>query len=546
LSDYDGILYVSTTVKEGSIKDQVREWILASGKPCVTLEEELPGISSVGFDQRAAMWKLVDHLVQEHDCQRFGFLCGPEASSEANDRKNAVIECVEASGRSIDRAWILPGRYQFDDGVAYGERLLEKYQQNEDLPDAVLCANDLMAIGLVETIRNTPLYGSIAVTGFDRYLEGEIYYPSLTTVARPRETVAYEGIKLLRELVETGVTTPVHRNLDYRIFIGQSCGCRRRDLFDNGAFRNETFSRMRGEEVLSTNLNAMEELISSEISIERIMQAIAVFLENIGATSGQVYLREDFFSETDNDYQSCKHLALDWKSKQAHSTELQVVMPLHYQKHRMGYCVVTGVGALFRNGVLENFFRTVCYALENCMQRLRYESVNQKLQHLYRIDQLTEIYNRFGLEDAGQQLYHRNCMAHSNTVFIFCDINRLKYINDTYGHEAGDWVIQTTGKALAKLESPESLPFRIGGDEFIVLTTEGSGVDEAVIRQKITEAAKDAPVEGMIEVSIGVVVAPWNEPEDLDHYLSRADEAMYEEKKRFHERYAKQFGKEHG
>jgi diguanylate cyclase (GGDEF)-like protein len=410
------------------------------------------------------------------------------------------------------------------------------FSEGAQLPQAVLCSNDLMALGIIETIKDTPVFDQIAVTGFDRYLEGEIYYPSLTTIARPKESVAYEGIKLLRELVLGGQTEPIHKNLDYQLYVGQSCGCQEPDYFDNKLFRCQSFERMHGEEEILAKLHSMEERIASEVSIEQIMEAIQIFLKRIDASAGQVYLENDILSGVACDYKQCRRLALDWSNDNC-TDEIRVVMPLHYQQHQMGYCVMTGIGALFRYGVQENFFRSVSYALENCIQRLRYQDVNHRLQRLYRIDQLTEIYNRFGMEDKGQQFYHKNCMQHMNTIFIFCDINRLKYINDTYGHEAGDWVIRATGKALAKLQSEVSLPFRIGGDEFILLTTENSGVNEEVIRQSITEEGEEAPIDGVVEVSIGAVVAPWNEPEDLDRYLSKADEAMYEEKKRFHETY---------
>lgn len=173
--------------------------------------------------------------------------------------------------------------------------------------------------------------------------------------------------------------------------------------------------------------------------------------------------------------------------------------------------------------------------MENYIQRQQYAIVNQKLQKMYRIDQLTGIYNRFGMEDLGQEFYHSNCSKKRNTIFIFCDINRLKYINDTYGHQAGDWAIQTTGRALAALESEQSIAFRYGGDEFVFLTVEGSGVDEKLIRMKLEELCHDSPMKEKLEISIGKIVASWREPEDMDTYLDRADEAMYQEKKQYYE-----------
>lgn len=164
-------------------------------------------------------------------------------------------------------------------------------------------------------------------------------------------------------------------------------------------------------------------------------------------------MTDDLFSQETKSYRSCKREVLNWCNEKNRIEEggVQVFMPLHYQLHRMGYCMVAGVDEMFRTGILETFFRNICYALENYIQRKQYQEVNLKLQKLYRIDQLTGIYNRFGMEDLGQKFYERNCEYHINTKFIFCDINRLKYINDTYGHKAGDWVIRKTGKRLEGL-----------------------------------------------------------------------------------------------
>ncbi len=88
---------------------------------------------------------------------------------------------------------------------------------------------------------------------------------------------------------------------------------------------------------------------------------------------------------------------------------------------------------------------------------------------------------------------------------------------------------------MAALESEQSIAFRYGGDEFVFLTVEGSGVDEKLIRMKLEELCHDSPMKEKLEISIGKIVASWREPEDMDTYLDRADEAMYQEKKQYYE-----------
>ena len=119
------------------------------------------------------------------------------------------------------------------------------------------------------------------------------------------------------------------------------------------------------------------------------------------------------------------------------------------------------------------------------------------------------------------------------------DLDNFKQVNDTYGHKAGDWVIRKTGEALGRLAAEDSLPFRFGGDEFLLLTREESGITAETIRQSIAAVCKEepSPIREPLEASIGVILAPWDSEYNMDVYLNQADEAMYEEKKMYHEKY---------
>lgn len=541
LADYDGILYPSTTIKEGDVKQRLIESILASGKPCVSLEEEIPGLSFVGINQSRAMRQIVRHLAGVHGIQTFGFINGMENTNEANQRMDGVRTQIDKLGLTLMPEWVAHANYEYKAGQDYARSMLVAYEAEKPIPQAVISANDLMAAAFLETLRGTPLDGKIPITGFDRYFDGETYCPALTTIERPREEVAYEAVRLLHELAEAGDSKTLHRELPYHFFVGNTCGCTKKVPFDSVSYRQKVFWKNIEEHDAKSKLDSMQEWVTSRISLEEIMEATSHFLEQVGASRGRIYLADDLFSQETRTYKSCTREAMNWSDETVKKGEcgVQIFMPLHYQLHRMGYCMVAGVEEMLRTGILEQFFRNLCYAMENYIQRKQYQEVNLKLQKLYRNDQLTGIYNRFGMEDLGQRFYTQNCEYRINTKFIFCDINRLKFINDTYGHKAGDWVIRKTGEALGRLMSEDALPFRFGGDEFLLLTQEESGITAETIRASIAKvcAEEASPIKEPLEVSIGVVIAPWDAGENLDVYLNKADEAMYEEKKRYHEKY---------
>ena len=118
-------------------------------------------------------------------------------------------------------------------------------------------------------------------------------------------------------------------------------------------------------------------------------------------------------------------------------------------------------------------------------------------------------------------------------AIVVMDANDLKMINDTYGHNAGDYVLQRMAELL-KEGNENTYVCRWGGEEFLVLL-QGHLVDDGVfeaLRRKIEKA--DFSFEGkQIRVTMTVGVAYRAKEETIDRWIQRADEKLY-------------FGKEHG
>ncbi len=129
---------------------------------------------------------------------------------------------------------------------------------------------------------------------------------------------------------------------------------------------------------------------------------------------------------------------------------------------------------------------------------------------------------------------------------IFIDLDRFKEVNDQHGHDVGDSVLREAARRIAgatrsrgdvvmqgEVEQPPTV--RLGGDEFLVLLpgvdTEGAELVADRIRQSLLEPIAISPDRQLtISAAIGVALAA--EPEELQHLLSRADAAMYEDKRR--------------
>jgi len=116
------------------------------------------------------------------------------------------------------------------------------------------------------------------------------------------------------------------------------------------------------------------------------------------------------------------------------------------------------------------------------------------------------------------------------------DLDKFKEVNDTYGHDTGDLLLQACAKRLMKSLKPQDMLFRIGGDEFVAYI-EDPGTDESRrgrirhIEETIRQPFIFPALELHIAVSIGYVLYP-ADAKNSEELLRFADEKMYEEKQR--------------
>ena len=154
------------------------------------------------------------------------------------------------------------------------------------------------------------------------------------------------------------------------------------------------------------------------------------------------------------------------------------------------------------------------------------------LERRARTDELTGLLNRKEVIDRIETLTHQD--GRTDAV-LWCDIDRFKVVNDTYGHAAGDAVLEALADRIrACLRSPDDLGARLGGDELMVFLHGVRDLEDArIIAEKLRcLAAEPIPTADRtisITLSIGVTLA--HPGESTDALIARADDAMYEAKK---------------
>ena len=171
---------------------------------------------------------------------------------------------------------------------------------------------------------------------------------------------------------------------------------------------------------------------------------------------------------------------------------------------------------------------------EQSMIKDRYK----KMDLMAHTDELTGLSNRRGFMELGVTTMNFAQNIDGNGLVLYCDMNGLKKINDTYGHETGDAAIQAQGEILKSNFRSNDIVARLGGDEFAVICPGLKPDRLAVIKQNIDANCRNWEVENEVpfELSICFGSVEYPHPEAgyiLDELLSIADKDLYNVKAKY-------------
>ena len=161
--------------------------------------------------------------------------------------------------------------------------------------------------------------------------------------------------------------------------------------------------------------------------------------------------------------------------------------------------------------------------------------LEEKLRTMSIIDDLTGLYNRRGFLTLAEQQMKLTERTKKDMLLFFADLDKMKQINDTLGHQEGDKALVEIATTLKKVFRESDIIGRMGGDEFAILAIDTSNETREVLMKRLHNYLDDynRPEGRSYTLSLSIGIAPYDpkKPFSLDELMAQADTLMYEEKR---------------
>ncbi len=163
-------------------------------------------------------------------------------------------------------------------------------------------------------------------------------------------------------------------------------------------------------------------------------------------------------------------------------------------------------------------------------QLFKIKSLSKKLEVMAYYDKLTQIYNRAKFRNILEEFINFSNRYKTPLSLIYFDLDHFKDINDTYGHEKGDFVLKEAVKVVKKHLRESDIIGRWGGEEFLILLPNTDKKGALKVAENIRKAIEKHSFDGL-KLTISFGVTEFNFNESIDEFIDRADMALYKAKK---------------
>lgn len=561
-STFDAIIVYEGMMNIDGVEEQLYEYLRKEAPcPIIYITSEREGCYSVLYNDRQAMKDITSHLIEKYGIRDICHMSGRMELFDAKERLAGYKEAMEEAGIEVTPDMVYSGEYY----INKTKETLDFFRSSRGhYPEAIVCANDYMAVSVVEELirRGVRVPEDVLVSGYDNIVNTQNCKPPVTTFGTDFEAVGKAVVDIILRLGR-GEAVEKATYINNKMILRKST---ERDMRDEDcdvdiATQIETmkddYAGLEDVFFLSSALDISftdEELFSSIDHYYHNTSALKTFIcltddafrlkerptEELCDFTDKVVLKRIYYREEGRHYDSPEYVfdigELLPEEYLAPEPSIYYVNTIHSGIKVLGYSVSVFPKGKRPNRFFQCYVGGIARAIENFNIRSEFLDV-EEMKRAYLLDTLTGLYNRKGFESNLIILEDRAKRHHQYLSVASIDMDGLKYINDTYGHIEGDTALSEFAKILSETLEEGEFAARYGGDEFAAVLLSNDPVHhirfEKRLEKNLTDFAAKSTHPYVIHASVGVVNTAEYPGLSTVACLKKADELMYVHKNEY-------------
>ena len=445
--------------------------------------------------------------------------------------------------------------------------MAQRIKSKEDVSfDAILAANDMMAFGCLDFLTSigVKIPDDISIFGYDDILQAETADISLSTINQQIYRQGQQVAKLVLDCCN-GKKIPLSTDISTKVIYRKSCGCGSERKNDTRYFINK-YSEQSVNTTIVSHLENMQfqndiyflmDSIQSEMTLKNLFEKFSYIIPKKAISALAVCMYEDPVLYTNPNQFDKPYRAKLTVYYNQHEEKFVPDMDLffnprisllpdgifddepgNYMIHpvfngnkQYGYMIskITAPSYIIAIIYLKVFSNVISQSYKYTKQL----EAHALLDEQSKTDILTGIFNRRGLIEEGQKLINSAIEDNQRGIICFGDMDKLKYINDTFGHDMGDKAIKGMAIVLQDSIGKDKVIGRLGGDEFVFVMDNYSLNDFDNLKETVNvnckKYSKDNSFPFEIQISLGAVKFSENH-KNLSRLITKADKEQYKDK----------------
>ena len=563
--DIECVIIMDEKIKSHNVANKIIANANDHNCPVIVADGYYDGVTCINFDYEHGFEEVVRHVIEYHKVKHPHMVAG-QPGNEYSEKRIAVFKKVLADNNiPFDESMLSYGYFWANPCHEIARKLMER----DKLPEAIICANDIMAITICDILMEAgyKIPEDTIITGFDGY--DEIYFtsPKITSsscdIIYMAETIADIVLKNIKD-------NKIHSRKIPPVFISnESCGCpiysehrqALRDLFNESFIRHnddnrilqQVASAMQASDNIKTLLNNIDcyktENILCAIDRECLDSSTNYFTKN-----DSINREHEFVLIYDSEYKD-QYKAENFSIPAPVSEHTENVLSEPFRS-RILELTQRGYPLIFNAlDFMNKAFGFICYCYDHYFitdysntvnvtnfisigfggyVNLQYQlTLIYKMDNMYLHDSLTGLYNRIGFQRSFNALCSKPEFHDQSIMVIMSDLDGLKYINDNFGHAEGDNAIFTAAAALNASTPDNAICVRFGGDELFAVIFGDCEPEDIMkhIGEYLDHYNETSGKPYRITSSCGYVSTTTDDNFNITQALKEADEMMYVIKK---------------